>query len=120
MQFSIVSLLALSAGLATATDHTVTVGESGLTFSPNSLNASKGDTVTFHFYPQSHSVVQATFAAPCQPMSSGFFSGFVPTSSGVANKTFMITIEDATKPIWYYCSRGSHCQSGMVGVINES
>ncbi|KAL8801805.1 MAG: hypothetical protein Q9182_004212 [Xanthomendoza sp. 2 TL-2023] len=23
-----------------------------------------------------------------------------------------------TKPIWYYCSQGDHCQNGMVGVIN--
>lgn len=23
-----------------------------------------------------------------------------------------------TKPIWFYCSRDTHCNSGMVGVIN--
>lgn len=31
--------------------------------------------------------------------------------------TFTIAVEDA-KPIWFYCSQGRHCQSGMVGVVN--
>jgi len=31
--------------------------------------------------------------------------------------TYTIQIND-TKPIWYYCSQGPHCQEGMVGVIN--
>ena len=31
--------------------------------------------------------------------------------------TFTIKVKN-TKPIWFYCSQGKHCQSGMVGVIN--
>ncbi|KAL8679677.1 MAG: hypothetical protein Q9224_007012 [Gallowayella concinna] len=31
--------------------------------------------------------------------------------------SYTIMIND-TKPIWYYCSQGDHCQDGMVGVIN--
>lgn len=31
--------------------------------------------------------------------------------------SFTIPVTD-TKPIWFYCSQGKHCQSGMVGVIN--
>jgi hypothetical protein len=30
---------------------------------------------------------------------------------------FTILIND-TKPLWYYCATGKHCQSGMAGVIN--
>jgi plastocyanin len=107
MQFTVLTT-AFFAGLAAAANHVVKVGESGLTFSPNSLNASKGDTVTFHFYPKNHNVVQAAFASPCQPLSGGFYSGFHATSSGEANTTFMITVQD-TKPIWFYCSQGQHC-----------
>jgi plastocyanin len=119
MQFKTLSALTLAAGLTSAMDHVVKVGDGGLNFNPNSVNASKGDTVTFHFYPMKHSVVQAAFATPCQPMDNGFYSGFMPVASGMGNETFMITVEDATKPIWFYCSQGKHCQSGMVGVINE-
>jgi hypothetical protein len=28
-----------------------------------------------------------------------------------------VTVND-TQPIWFYCSRASHCASGMVGVVN--
>jgi plastocyanin len=118
MQFKTLSVLSFVAGLASAANHDVMVGQSGLTFSPNNLTAAQGDTVTFHYYPKAHSVVQAAFASPCQPLSGGFFSGFVPSSTGEANMTFVITV-NSTKPIWYYCSQGMHCQAGMVGVINE-
>jgi len=33
--------------------------------------------------------------------------------------TFTIEVND-TKPIWFYCSQGKHCQSGMVGAINPT
>ncbi|KAL8736907.1 MAG: hypothetical protein Q9181_002203 [Wetmoreana brouardii] len=95
-----------------------------LTFEPNNLRASPGDMVQFHFYPKNHSVVQSTFDQPCQPIknnnpsSNGFFSGFMPVKAGAAMMpSYTIMIND-TKPIWYYCSQGDHCQDGMVGVIN--
>lgn len=100
----------------------VNVGEGGgLTFSPNTVNASKGDMIQFNFFPLNHSVVQSAFDKPCQPLqSNGIFSGFMPVSgSGQGNMTFTITINDTT-PIWLYCAQtaGSHCQSGMAMVIN--
>ena len=107
-------------GLAFAANYDVKVGmDSTLTFSPNTTTAAAGDTVTFHYYPMKHSVVQAAFASPCEPLAGGFFSGFVPTSSGESTTTFMITVND-TKPIWFYCSQAKHCQSGMVGAINAA
>ncbi|KAJ6024656.1 cupredoxin [Penicillium herquei] len=97
--------------------HKVDVGEHGLLFDPASLSASVGDTVEFHFYPQNHSVAQASFDNACHPLnSSGFFSGFVPTSEE-SKTVFTLTINN-TDPIWYYCGQEGHCQAGMVGVIN--
>jgi len=99
--------------------HAVDVGQNGLTYNPNTVNASVGDTVQFTFHPINHSVVQSSFGQPCQPQSNGIFSGFMPVSSGQGNSTFTITIND-TQPIWLYCAQtaGSHCQSGMAMVIN--
>ncbi|MCJ1369350.1 hypothetical protein MMC20_000561 [Loxospora ochrophaea] len=95
-----------------------------LTFSPNSLYASPGSMVQFQFYPMNHSVVQASFAKPCEPIQdnmpnvTGFFSGYMPTTLNATEKpVFTIPIKDKT-PIWYYCSQKNHCQKGMVGVIN--
>jgi plastocyanin len=109
----------LSAAVVSATTINVKAGASGLTFTPNNLTAAVGDNVQFTFYPANHNVVQASFANPCMPMNGGFYSGFMPTSSGPANKTFTITVNDTT-PIWFYCGQGTHCESGMVGVINQA
>lgn len=118
------SILAAAAlvGAAFAADHKVIVSTKtgDLLYNPNNLTAAEGDTVTFHFWPKNHSVVQASFDKPCQPMANGFYSGFVPTSdtSALASTTFTYTVKNASAPIWFYCSQGKHCQNGMVGVIN--
>ena len=73
---------------------------------------------------QNHSVVQSTFDQPCQPIknnmpsTNGFFSGFMPVKAGAAMMPSYTIMVNDTKPIWYYCSQGDHCQDGMVGVIN--
>lgn len=105
----------------------VKVGENkGLTFTPNNLQgAKKGDMVQFQFMSGNHSVVQSTFKEPCVPMTGdkeGFFSGYMPMNSPEAMAkgmpTFTIMVEDETKPIWFYCSQGKHCENGMLGAIN--
>lgn len=75
-------------------------------------------------YSQNHSVVQSTFDQPCQPIQNimpnvtGFFSGFMPVAAGATEMpVYTIAVND-TRPIWFYCSQGRHCQAGMVGVIN--
>ncbi|KAF3391104.1 hypothetical protein DPV78_011071 [Talaromyces pinophilus] len=96
---------------------TVTVGASGLTFSPDTLTVSPGGKVEFHFQP-GHSVTQASFANPCHPLSdTSISSGIVSGSNGGSSSIFTVTIND-TNPIWYYCGQPGHCQAGMVGVIN--
>lgn len=117
---STTALLAPAAALlslAQAANIDIIVGKNGLTFEPNSTKAADGDTLTFKFWPKSHSVVQGAFDSPCIPSDNGFNSDFVPVASGAANETFVVTV-NGTDPIWYYCSAGRHCQNGMVGVVN--
>ena len=99
---------------------TIAVGQNGLTFSPDIVNAKVGEEIVFTFFPKNHSVVQADFQHPCTPVDNGIFSGFVPTISGQANQTFTIKIQN-NSPIWLYCAQNNpqpHCAQGMVAVIN--
>merc|ERR1712000_196553 len=64
----------------------------------------------------SHSVALSAFDTPCQPAENGFYSGIIQ-GNREGDHTFTINIT-STSPQWYYCSVGSHCPSGMVGVIN--
>lgn len=121
MLYSTIFATAL-AGTAFAADHIIAVGTKAgdIKFNPENVTAAVGDTVTFHYWPKNHSVVQSSFAKPCEPLANGFWSGFVPTSdaTAVANTTFTYTVTNASAPVWFYCSQGKHCQAGMVGAIN--
>jgi len=94
-------------------------------FIPNSITASNGTVVTFNFSgtPGNHSVTQSSFASPCQPLASGFDSGwiFIPTTGAAVSPTWNLTITNDQKPIWFYCKQlvpSPHCVAGMVGAIN--
>lgn len=112
---------AASSSSSASNVHVVKVGDGGLTFSPSDIKASVGDVVEFHFFPKAHSVAQSSFDKPCEPLTNGtavgFFSGPVPVSSGESADVFTLEVKDAN-PRWFYCATGTHCQSGMVGVIN--
>ena len=64
--------------------HTVEVGprDNPVQFEPASVMADVGDVITFVFYPQNHSVVEADFMVPCVPSQkknffySGIFDSF--------------------------------------------
>ncbi|KAL7815221.1 Cupredoxin [Trichoderma gracile] len=100
----------------------IDVGPNGqFAFQPNNIKAKVGDVLSFNFHPLNHSVVMGDFANPCAPAKTGgFFSGFVPVSSGVGSQTFDVTVNN-TDPIFFYCAQNkfSHCISGMSGVVNE-
>jgi plastocyanin len=72
-----------STASATPTNYNVTVGAGGLLrYDPQNITANPGDTVTFSFFPKNHTVTQAAFSAPCQPLvdttanhTEGFSSG---------------------------------------------
>jgi len=101
-----------AASAAASNVHSVAVGKNGLVFTPDTLTAAKGDIIEFTFV-AGHSVERSTFSDPCNPISTGaIYSGF-PSASD----QFTVTVND-TNPIWLYCSQISHCQSGMVMVIN--
>jgi plastocyanin len=100
-----------------AANHDILAGEAGLSFTPNTTTAAVGDTLTFHFYPGRHNVVQGSFDAPCNFTSDAFYSGFIAPLVGESDQVFTVTVND-TNPIWYYCSEWMHCQLGMVGVVN--
>ncbi|ERF76099.1 hypothetical protein EPUS_01432 [Endocarpon pusillum Z07020] len=110
---------------ADASTYDIDVGADGaLLFSPESLTASVGDTINFHFYPRNHSVVQSSFDAPCVPLSSAssgnsdvIYSGFFPVQDDVSEQMFSMLV-NTTDPIWLYCSQGTHCQGGMAMVVN--
>jgi plastocyanin len=58
-----------------------------LVFEPDTVIASVGDIINFHFYPINHSVAQSSFDKPCQPLEGGvgqipIFSGFLPVKRG--------------------------------------
>src|SRR5690606_31676288 len=117
------------------TTHTVAVGRAGqLIFDPDNIVAEVGSIVEFHFLPRNHSVVEASFDNPCQPRDDSapgsratFYSDFFPVqpnpdgSLPQSPEVFQIEIQD-TNPIWFYCAQnnGRHCQSGMVGAINQN
>ncbi|KAK8168803.1 Cupredoxin [Phyllosticta citrichinensis] len=105
--------------LAAARNQEVAVGKNGLTFEPNNIVASPGDTLTFKFYPRAHSVVQSDFQNPCQPIENGFNSNIIPVPEGVGDTVFVLQVND-TRPIWIYCSQAKHCQAGMVAVVNQT
>ncbi|KAI0128588.1 Cupredoxin [Xylariales sp. AK1849] len=107
-----------------AVTHTVVAGRGGLKFDPENVVAEIGDVIEWHYAPMNHSVAQSSFAKPCEPLAddTGFFSGFnFAVKEGQSENVFQITVEDK-KPIWYYCAQqvGSHCQKGMVGVVNQN
>lgn len=105
-------IISAIAAASAQTMHMVSVGESGLVYSPASLVAAVGDYVVFNFYGQ-HNVIQQNLERACQPKDSGLFS----TSMSEGNYT--IQIKD-TQPIYFYCSIGRHCSNGMVGAINPA
>ncbi|KZO95723.1 hypothetical protein CALVIDRAFT_537707 [Calocera viscosa TUFC12733] len=116
---------AVSAQTATGANHQIIVGMNGtVTYTPASITAAMGDTVTFVFVHGNHTVTQSTFATPCiyaqnaTAGTAGFQSGFQPVA---ANQTLVPSVTmmvNTTAPIWFYCQQGTHCEQGMVGAIN--
>lgn len=102
--------------------YNVTVGEPGkLTYSPEYVNASVGDTIVFTFSTPgtNHTVTQSSFATPCEALAGGFDTGFVPVSTGSTGpfSVAQFTVQDTT-PVWVYCRQEGHCQKGMVFAVN--
>ncbi|GJN81313.1 extracellular serine-rich protein [Purpureocillium lilacinum] len=112
-------LLALLTAHVAAKTIRIDVGSSGKSFSPDTVTADKGDVLEFHFSKSKHSVVSGDYDKGCSPQSQGgFYSGMLQ-AKGNNPSIFQVTVE-STDPTFFYCSAGSHCQGGMVGVANPS
>ena len=117
---------AVSAAPSTIPTHTIAVGATGFTFSPNNLSGiAVGSVIEFNFYPGNHSVVRSAFEFPCIPYENtgpnrvGFFSGFLDTNVYSSDgPKYRVRVND-TDPIFYYCAAPGSCIAhGMIGVIN--
>ncbi|KZO92335.1 hypothetical protein CALVIDRAFT_567386 [Calocera viscosa TUFC12733] len=115
--------LALSlAALASAqTTHTVTVGQGGLVYTPDTVVAALGDIVQFQFVANNHTATVSSFANPCTAAGGSFTSGFQPVTAGTTNFPEVSYNVQTTDPVWFYCGQKvpvNHCESGMVFAIN--
>ncbi|KAI1136566.1 hypothetical protein F5Y05DRAFT_97235 [Hypoxylon sp. FL0543] len=129
MHFTTAALFALLGSVTAQKVHVVSVGTANGTkiFSPDNLQADVGDMIQFQFRGGNHSVAQSNFDNPCTPISqhtnqTGIFSGYQPVSASKAMgmiPTYTIMVSAKT-PLWFYCSQATHCQSGMVMVVNEN
>jgi plastocyanin len=101
-----------ASAVSAAETQRVTVGATGLTFSPDTLTADEGDVIEF-VISSGHSVTESNFDSPCQPISgAGIFSGF-PANNAV----FSVTV-NSSDTLWLYCAAPGHCEAGMAMVIN--
>ena len=73
----------------------INVGQGGLKFDPQFVDAPANSVVTFNFVGGNHSVSQSSFATPCEPVDGGFSSGFVPVGNNTGS--WNLTITDDTK-----------------------
>ncbi|KAJ7821941.1 hypothetical protein B0H14DRAFT_3875733 [Mycena olivaceomarginata] len=123
--FSKVFFLALIPAILAA-DHAVTVGaNNALAFSPTSIVAAVGDTITFTCLaqPLGHIHVVLRRRLPSSQRRSGpqwIDSGFLSDLDG-SQPTFTYTVVD-TVPHFGACKQaaGAHCRAGMTFAINPN
>jgi plastocyanin len=119
----IAALLGSVAAVSAQQTFNVLVGANAtLTFQPNTVNASVGDTIAFTFLSKNHTVTQSTFAAPCTNFSAdGIDSGFVPVDPAATSfQQYSFTMNNVSAPLWFYCRQAGHCGKGMVFAVNPT
>ncbi|KAM3514351.1 hypothetical protein MY11210_002026 [Beauveria gryllotalpidicola] len=134
MKFTLAAAAALLGAAQAINVQVVSVGRNpvndtmGLKFWPEKVEAEPGSMVQFQFLAGNHTLTQSDFDHPCKPIrefnpsAMGIFSAFQPVAASAAQNeipVFTIMVND-TKPMWFFCSQGPHCQKGMVMVINEN
>ena len=92
----------------------IQVQQIGLSYSPDNVDASPGDTIRFTWTGGTHTV---TSGINCDPSSVGGVFFDQPLTE--ANPVVEITIPDNFEgELTYLCDIGQHCAAGMDGVIN--
>ncbi|KAJ7923335.1 hypothetical protein B0H13DRAFT_1864962 [Mycena leptocephala] len=118
--------LALIPGIFAA-NHAITIGaNNALSFTPTSVVAAVGDTLTFTVVSRNHSVTTTNFSgAVCPPPKggvgvNGWDSGFLSDLDG-SMPTFVYTVKD-TAPHFAACMQaaGAHCRAGMTFALNPT
>jgi len=106
----------------TAATHSVTVGgAAGLVYTPNTINAAVGDMVIFTFESNNHTATQSAFTTPCEKLTGGMDSGFMPNvNNSVTPPPQMAMQVTVATPIWFYCRQSGHCGKGMTFSINPT
>jgi plastocyanin len=105
-----ISLLSvLGASVASATTFTVTVGDGGFIFSPDSVTIQPGDTVQWTWSSTGHSSTSGSPGAP-----SGFWDSGVLNQGATFSQTF-----NTVGRFPYYCTPHGGC-CGMVGTVTVS
>ncbi|KZT09715.1 uncharacterized protein LAESUDRAFT_646411 [Laetiporus sulphureus 93-53] len=127
MRFATALIALLPVGFALGEVINIKVGENKtLTYTPSSVNASVGDTLTFEFVAGNHTVTQSTFASPCSNFtftngSTGVDSGFEFVATNATSfPTYSFTVTNASTPLWFYCRQTGHCEKGMVFAVNPT
>jgi plastocyanin len=115
------SPMSSSANVAAAT-HTVIVGGSGgLVYTPNTIEAAVGDMVIFTFMSNNHTATQSAFTTPCEKLTGGMDSGFMPNIINTVSPAPHMAMQVAvTTPIWFYCRQSGHCGKGMTFSVNPT
>ncbi|KAL8277840.1 hypothetical protein RQP46_009823 [Phenoliferia psychrophenolica] len=117
--------LAAAAGVAPALAYNYTVGVgmdettglAGIGFDPSrSVVGTNGDLIVFRFLGGDHRVLLSDFGAPCSP-NGAFDTGLQTVANGTledAGPTFIYTVTDITKPLYFYDGAGDNCRQGAV------
>ncbi|CAG8436276.1 3028_t:CDS:2 [Diversispora eburnea] len=100
---------------AYASEIVIKVGN--LKYDPKTVDAKKGDVLVFTWLSDGsqHDVIQSDSEGSCDASTTRTSIKSDIKSSGTYNYTIT---EDANTKLYYYCSVGNHCDSGMYGTIN--
>lgn len=85
-----------------------------LRYVPFAVNASVGTTIEFRWGGGPHTVTKGSALLPCNKSTED------PVfASGQQEKDFIFTqVVNDTKPTYYFCGVGQHCNNGMFAIIN--
>ncbi|RIB12965.1 hypothetical protein C2G38_2041382 [Gigaspora rosea] len=120
LNFKILALLLVVtfANVIHAADIVVTVGANGQNvYSPQNVTANPGDNIIFMWGGGTHSVTQSgPPAGSC--IKSASLPEIAPATAAAQakNVTFPVTA-NTPATVWWFCTVGTHCQSGMWGVL---
>ncbi|KAI0341636.1 hypothetical protein BDW22DRAFT_1429762 [Trametopsis cervina] len=123
MRFAAIVAALLVPTATLAAEIFVQAGANGtLTFTPNSVTAQAGDTISVQFMTKNHTFTQSTFASPCTNISdAGLDSGFQFVAANATSiPQFSFNVVNASAPLWFYCRQANHCAQGMVFAVNPS